>query len=117
MQVCTTYHQFRADRAVVEKNFGGIMVETTIRQVTDYGGAIPIKMVQASRDKVIRAEPVVALYEQHRVHHVGVHPGLEDQMCNWIPDTHAPSPDRLDAMVWAITELLVDQMNLDLEIN
>ena len=62
-------------------------------------------MVHATRGKRIRAEPVSALYEQGKVKHVGAFPQLEDQMCSWTID--APSPDRLDALVWAVTELLV----------
>ena len=71
---------------------------------------IPFKAVNASRGKVVRAEPVSALYEQHRVHHVGMFPQLEDQMLTFTQDwdrTRDGSPDRLDALVWAITELLV----------
>jgi phage terminase large subunit-like protein len=68
---------------------------------------IPVRLVHASRGKKTRAEPIAALYEQHRVHHVGILGALEDQLCSWVPDVSA-SPDRLDALVWALTELMVD---------
>ena len=63
-------------------------------------------MVVASRGKQIRAEPVASWYEQHRVHHVGEFPALEDQMTGWDPAESGPSPDRVDAYVWALTELM-----------
>ncbi len=64
--------------------------------------------MRATRGKIIRAEPVAALYEQGRVHHVGSFPALEDQMCEYDPKTYVRSPDRMDALVWAITDLLID---------
>lgn len=67
---------------------------------------MPIKMVQASRGKRLRAEPIAALFEQHRVHLVGDFPQLEDQMCGWDPAESGPSPDRLDGLVWALTDLM-----------
>ena len=68
--------------------------------------AVPFKSVHASRGKYVRAEPVSALYEQGRIHHVGYFPDLEDQLCEWVlSDT---SPDRLDALVWAVTELMLE---------
>jgi phage terminase large subunit-like protein len=100
-----SYHAHRADRIVVEANFGGEMVVATIRAVDPN---VPVKTVHASRGKQARAEPVVALYEQHRVHHVGNFPELEDQLCGWNPAASGSSPDRLDALVWALTELMVD---------
>jgi phage terminase large subunit-like protein len=80
------------------------MVAATIRAVDRN---VPVKLVHASRGKVLRAEPVVALYEQRRVHHVGVLPALEDQQCQWEPAGGGPSPDRVDAAVWAVTELML----------
>lgn len=91
----------RADRVVAERNFGGDMVEATLRHVR---GDLPITMVTASRGKTVRAEPVAALYEQGKVHHVGSFTDLEDQMTTWEPSS-PDSPDRLDALVWAVTEL------------
>jgi phage terminase large subunit-like protein len=98
------YHQFQADRIVAEANQGGDMVAHTLRTVDKNA---PIKLVRASRGKRTRAEPVAALYEQGRVHHVGFLTQLEDQMCGWVPDIGS-SPDRVDALVWAITELMID---------
>lgn len=94
------YHRHHADRIVAEANNGGEMVAQTIRTV-DPG--VPVRLVNASRGKQTRAEPISALYEQGKVHHVGGFPALEDEMCLWIPGM--PSPNRMDALVWAITEL------------
>jgi phage terminase large subunit-like protein len=98
----SAYHDLNLDRVVGEVNFGGDMIEAVIRQ-TDRN--VPYKPVRASRGKRIRAEPVKALYEQGRVHHVGVFPELEAEMVQWIPDESVWSPNRLDALVWAITDL------------
>ncbi len=89
-----------ADRVVGETNNGGDLIEANLRTVSKN---IPFKKVTASRGKLIRAEPIAALYEQGRVHHVGTFPALEDQLCEWSPGSD--SPDRMDALVWAITEL------------
>jgi phage terminase large subunit-like protein len=99
------YRNLRADRIVAEANFGGGMVEATIRSVDP---SVPVKLVHASRGKAVRAEPVVSFYEQRRVHHVGVFHQMEDQLCGWDPMENGPSPDRLDALVWAISELMVE---------
>jgi phage terminase large subunit-like protein len=98
------YHELRADRIIAEKNFGGDMVAATLKSVDT---TVPVKLVTASRGKRLRAEPVAALDEQGKIHHVGTLPTLEDQLCGWVPDSGDPSPDRLDARVWAITELLL----------
>lgn len=100
-RVVGAYREFGADRIVAERNYGGEMVESTIRQVD---ANAPVKVITASRGKVQRAEPVAALYEQRRVHHVGALPKLEDQMTTWTPQD-GMSPDRMDALVWALTEL------------
>lgn len=99
----STYDKTKADRFAAERNFGGDMVESTIRTVWK---SAPIDMVNASRGKVIRAEPVAALYEQGRVHHVGSFPDLEDEMTTYT-DTESWSPNRLDALVWSVTQLNV----------
>lgn len=99
------YHAYEADRIIAEVNQGGDMVEHTLRMVDR---TIPYKAVHASRGKRTRAEPVAALYEQGKIHHVGSFPQLEDQMCLYTPDGYDGSPDRVDALVWAFTELLVD---------
>lgn len=100
------YRRHKADRIVAEVNNGGEMVEHTLRTVD---AQVPYTAVHASRGKQTRAEPVAALYEQGKVHHVGPLPMLEDQLCNWVPGTSQKSPDRLDALVWAITELMVQE--------
>lgn len=97
----TAYHKYRADHIVAEANNGGEMVSTTIAQVDP---RVPVRLVHASRGKQTRAEPVAAAYEQGRGHHVGSFPALEDEMCLWIPGD--ASPNRMDALVWAATELL-----------
>ena len=97
----TSYNKFKADRIIGEANNGGDMVGHTIKTVDD---RVAFKRVHASRGKLTRAEPVSALYEQGKVHHVGSFPQLEDQMCEWEPGM--TSPDRMDALVWAITELM-----------
>jgi phage terminase large subunit-like protein len=99
----SAFHGWKADRIVAEQNFGGAMVESTIKAVDPL---VAIKMVVASRGKQIRAEPIAAFYEQHRVHHVGEFPQLEDQMTGWDPTVSGTSPDRIDAAVWACTELM-----------
>lgn len=96
------YHLYGADRIVAERNQGGDMVRYTFKSVDE---TIPIKLVHASRGKFARAEPVSALYERGRVKHAKGLDALEDQMVQWEPLGSIGSPDRLDAMVWAITEL------------
>jgi phage terminase large subunit-like protein len=96
------YSEYEADRIVAEVNNGGEMVEHTLRTVDS---RVPYRAVHATRGKRVRAEPIAALYEQGRMHHVGSFPELEDQMCTFTPDGYDGSPDRLDAMVWAVTEL------------
>ena len=100
------YQEFSADRIVGEVNNGGDMVENTIRTVEN-GKNVSYKSVRASRGKAIRAEPVASLYERGIIHHVGTFPELEDQLCNWEPGDK--SPDRLDALVWLFTELMVNE--------
>jgi phage terminase large subunit-like protein len=101
----TAYTTHRADRIVGEVNNGGDLVEANIRAVAPN---VSFRAVRASRGKAVRAEPVAALYEQGRVHHVGTFARLEDQMCSYVPGGNMDSPDRMDALVWGITELLVD---------
>jgi phage terminase large subunit-like protein len=97
----TTYHRLRADRIVAETNNGGEMVEFVVHSID---ASVAYSAVTASRGKQTRAEPISALYEQGKVHHVGAFPLLEDQMCSWLPGEK--SPDRMDALVWALTELM-----------
>lgn len=100
------YHEFKADRLIAERNFGGAMVEHVIRTVDR---SVSYKEVTASRGKIARAEPVAALYEQGRVSHVGLLNELEDQLCLMSSDGYVGenSPDRADALVWALTELMI----------
>lgn len=100
------YRRREADRVIGEANFGGDMVRFTV-QTADK--KVPYSAVKASRGKVVRAEPVSALYEQGKVHHVGDFPDLEDQMCNFTANGFVGegSPDRADALVWALTELML----------
>ena len=105
-RVVEAANEFRADRIIAERNFGGAMVEAVIRTA---GRSVPYKEVTASRGKVVRAEPIAALYEQGRVKHVGGMEELEDQMCAFTSDGYMGdgSPDRADALVWALTELML----------
>lgn len=96
------YHDFAADRVVAEVNNGGDMIPTLIRAIDPN---VPVTTVHASRGKRVRAEPIAALYEQTRVHHCDVFEALEAQMCSWSPDMDRKSPDRMDALVWAMTSL------------
>jgi phage terminase large subunit-like protein len=97
------YNEYRANRIVAEVNQGYDLVVNLLNTKDDN---VPVKKVYATRGgKFLRAEPVAALYEQKRVHHVGLHGKLEDQMTQWIPGK--ASPDRLDAMVWAVTDLML----------
>ena len=101
-RVVALYHKHHADRVIGEVNNGGELVEANLRAVCP---SMSYKAVRASRGKFTRAEPVAALYEQGKVHHVGSLPELEDQLCAYNPATSSFSPDRMDALVWAITEL------------
>lgn len=98
--VASAYSLHRANMVVAEKNQGGDMVTYTLRVARP---TMPVTAVHASRNKQARAEPVSALYEQGRMHHLGYLAELEDQMTGWAPGE--PSPDRLDALVWAATWL------------
>jgi len=103
------YQRFRADRVIGETNNGGDLVESVLRAVDR---SVSYKAVRASRGKLVRAEPVAALYEQGRVRHHGAFPTLEDQMCRFAADldraSAGESPDRVDALVWALTELMIE---------
>jgi len=102
MKAVQVYERYKADRIVAEVNNGGDLVVHLFQQVK---ATIPVKKVTASRGKAVRAEPIAALYEQGRVHHVGYFSDLEDQMCEYEPGVSDKSPDRMDALVWALTEL------------
>lgn len=103
---CDAYHRHNADRLVAEDNFGGQIVADLI-SLTDR--RVAYRAVHASRGKIVRAEPVAALYEQGKIHHVGMFAHLEDEMCQYAPLTSTESPGRMDALVWAITDLMLYQ--------
>jgi phage terminase large subunit-like protein len=100
-QAVELYHKHKADKIVAETNNGGDMVIMLLKQVDT---SIAVQKVTATRGKQLRAEPISSIYEQGRVHHVGYFSELETQMCEWTPASNE-SPDRLDALVWALTEL------------
>jgi phage terminase large subunit-like protein len=104
------YRKHKADMIVAEVNNGGEMVEHVIATADP---RVPVKTVHASRGKAIRAQPIASLYgnppkREPRVHHVGAFPELEDQLTTWVPGEEN-SPDRLDALVWGATELLLEE--------
>lgn len=109
-RVVAAYREHRADRVVAEVNQGGDMVASVLRAVD---ASLPLSTVHARRGKALRAEPVAALYEQGRVSHVGALARLEDQMCAWDPTGDDRSPDRIDALVYAVSDLLVAPKALD----
>lgn len=102
------YHEFMADRVVAEVNQGGDLVVSVLRQIDE---AVAVRTVRATRGKWLRAEPVAALYAEGRVAHVGVHAALEEQMLAFGADglARGRSPDRVDALVWALTDLMIDR--------
>jgi predicted phage terminase large subunit-like protein len=105
------YHRWQANVIVVETNNGGDMVEHTIHSVEN----VPVKQVRASRGKHTRAEPIAALYENGRIFHAGTFHDLEDQLTTWTPGDD--SPDRLDALVWAMTELMITGGEVRITVN
>ena len=103
-RVVSAYDMHHADKIVLERNYGGDLGLAVLRRAR---ANLPVRMVTASRGKHVRAEPIALLYEQGKVRHLGAFPELEDQLCAMRPDGYARagSPDRLDALVWAMTEL------------
>jgi phage terminase large subunit-like protein len=97
------YRRWNADRLVAESNQGGLMVEQTFRTVDQN---VSFRSVHASRGKITRAEPIAARFEQQRVHLAGNFPELEDELCSYTAGSLG-SPDRLDAMVWALTDVML----------
>lgn len=104
------FDDWKADHVTPETNNGGEMVTSTLQTIRP---TLPIRPVHASRGKATRAEPISALYEQGRVHHVGTFPALEDQMVTWIPGMK--SPDRMDALVWALTDVALNDQEFGFE--
>jgi phage terminase large subunit-like protein len=118
-RVADTYHVYGADRIIAEKNFGGAMVEHTLRSVDPN---LPISVVTADRNtggKSARAEPIAALYEQRKVRHLGMFAELEDQMILMLPEGFQGkgSPDRVDALVWALRELMLPKGPQELDLD
>lgn len=107
------YYEWEADRIVAEVNNGGDLVERLLRNIDPN---VPYRSVHATRGKLVRAEPIAALYEQRRVHHMGIYPELESQMCTYTGDINI-SPDRMDALVWGLTELSKSQGNVNWRIS
>jgi phage terminase large subunit-like protein len=105
-KVTAVYSRWKADRVVAEKNNGGDMVQTVLRSRADSKN-LPVKLVDATKGKIVRAEPVAGLYEQKKVSHWGVFPQLEEQMTTFTGEDGEESPDRLDALVWGLTELML----------
>ncbi len=105
----TAYHEHKADRIIAEVNNGGELVKQNIHTVD---GNVPVTMVNASRGKTARAEPVAAKGEQGKIHHVGVFAMLESQLTTYTPDSGLDSPDRMDAYVWGMTSLLLGKQGV-----
>ena len=104
-QAVRAYQHYRADQNVGEVNNGGDLIENVLRTVDPQ---VSYRSVHASRSKYLRAEPIAALYEQGRIHRVGMFAELEDQLCSFVPNEFNGSPDRLDAAVWALTDLFLE---------
>jgi len=100
------YHRLKADRIVAEVNMGGELVEQLLRS---HDPSISYKPVRAMRGKTLRAEPIASLYEQGKVWHAKSFSDLDDQLCSYRPEMSSKSPDRLDALVWALTELMLNR--------
>lgn len=103
--VVNAYDKYQADKIVVEVNQGGDLVETVLKTIDNN---VAINKVRASKGKITRAEPIAALYEQNKVKHFGVFAELENEMCGYVPDRLQKSPDRMDALVYGVTELILD---------
>ena len=108
-KITTLYKHFKADRVIAEVNKGGDMVAQILKSIDPH---ISYKAVRAHRGKHIRAEPIVALYEQEKVFHMKPFLKLEEQMCTYVHNQTPQSPDRMDALVWAVTELCLQKQNV-----
>lgn len=106
-EVIRAYYKYEVDLVVGEVNMGGDLVKTLLHSVDP---DVPFKAVRAARGKSVRAEPIAALYERGKAHHLGHFTTLEDQLCSYIPGLSKSSPDRLDALVWAGTELMLRRL-------
>ena len=103
-RVAQLWEEYDADMVIAEGNQGGLMVSHVLESINPH---LVVRMVHASVGKQARADPVVARYERGFIHHVGSFPALEDQLCEWEPDSGKASPDRLDALVWAVHKLMI----------
>jgi PBSX family phage terminase large subunit len=109
--VAGKYNDHRADRIIAEVNNGGDMVVDTIRHANE---SLPVKVVHATRGKLIRAEPIAALYEEGKVHHLGMFAEMEQELCTFTGKASDRSPNRMDALVWALTELSTGSTGVDI---
>jgi predicted phage terminase large subunit-like protein len=105
-KVTEAYWRYKADRVVAEINKGGDLVERVVKSIDQH---VAFKAVRATRGKIVRAEPVAALYEKGRIFHIRPFSALEHQLCSYQPEVTSKSPDRMDALVWAVTDLLLAQ--------
>lgn len=112
--VSDAFHVFKANRVIAESNQGGEMVGSTLQHV-DAG--LPVDLVHAKQAKQVRADPIAALYEQGRAHHVGIHADLEDELTTWEPKPGSESPNRLDALVYAFQHLFEPQRTRREDVN
>ncbi len=103
-KVTQAYWRYKADRVVAEVNKGGDLVERVVKSVDAH---VAYKAVRATRGKCVRAEPIAALYEQEKVFHIRPFALMEQQMCEYVAGQTSKSPDRMDALVWAITDLML----------
>lgn len=103
-KVVYAFYKLKANRVIAERNNGGDMIAEVIKNIDD---RVPVTLVWASRGKHTRAEPISTMAEKGEIHHVGWFPELEDQLCQWTPGSGEKSPDRLDAMVWGMSDLFV----------
>lgn len=103
-KVVTLYEDWQADKIIAEKNNGGDLVESNIRTVDH---RVPVELIHAKRSKKVRAQPIAGYAEKGLIHHIGYFPELESQLTEWVPDISDDSPDRLDAMVYALSELML----------
>ncbi len=99
------YHRLKADRIVAEVNMGGALVEQLLHT---FDRSVSYKAVRATRGKALRAEQIAALYEQGKVWHATYFRDLEEQLCSYVPGQTTKSPDRLDALVWALSDLMLN---------
>lgn len=111
--IIKAYKRYEADHIIAEVNQGGDLIKTLLHL---HAPNLPLKMVRATRGKVTRAEPIASLYVDQKIFHVGPFPKLEDQMCRFTGEKKSGSPDRVDALVWGMTELFLNEVKSDFQI-